>query len=186
MQSILQISKYNYTYKCVNKDICMYTYFFTIEMFKLSEKHEIDRGILKCEYIRNSRNEISTINTFNSEIYINIPRENSVIRLLKSSIELNFDVLHAATGNRCADGDEIRLANLGPIGLFSNYKSTTSSGKHLEEIIHAHFVYLMYKLLISSRDSDDLSIGFDRDRNRRQRELTHNKNIKGKYQVKII
>ena len=42
----------------------------------------------------------------------------------------------------------------------------------------------MYKLLTSSRDSDDLSIGFDRDRKRRKRELTNNKNIKGKYHLR--
>ena len=44
----------------------------------------------------------------------------------------------------------------------------------------------MYELLTSSRGSDDLSIGFDRDRNRRKRELTNNKNIKGKYHMKIF
>ena len=44
----------------------------------------------------------------------------------------------------------------------------------------------MYKLITSSRDSDDLSIGFDRDRGRRQRELTNNKNIKGKYHLRIM
>ena len=43
----------------------------------------------------------------------------------------------------------------------------------------------MYKLLTSSRGSDDLSIGFDRDRDRRKRELTNNKNIKGKYHMRI-
>ena len=43
----------------------------------------------------------------------------------------------------------------------------------------------MYKLLTSSKGSDDLSIGFDRDRNRRRNELTNNKNIKGKYHVRI-
>ena len=42
----------------------------------------------------------------------------------------------------------------------------------------------MYKLLTSSKDSDDMSIGFDRDRDRRQRELSNNKNIKGKYHVR--
>ena len=83
------------------------------------------------------------------------------------------------------DGNNIRLVNLGPIALFSNYKLTTSSGKHLENIDHAHIVSLMYKLLTSSRGSDDLSIGFDRDGNRRQRELTNNKTQKGKYHVRI-
>ena len=154
-------------------------------MFKLSEKYSINRDILKCDYIRYSPSEISTINTANSQIYINIPREDSVVSLLNSYLELNFDVLHAATNNRYVDGNDIRLVNLGPIALFSNYKLTTSSGKHLENIDHAHIVSLMYKLLTSSRGSDDLSIGFDRDRNRRQRELTNNKTQKGKYHVRI-
>ena len=152
-------------------------------MFKLSENYEVDRKILKCDYIRYSPAEISTINTANSQIYINIPREDSVISLLNSYLELNFDVLHAGNDNRYVDANDIRLVNLGPIALFSNYKLTTSSGKHLEEISHAHIVSLMYKLLTSSKDSDDLSIGFDRNRGRRKNELTNNKNIKGKYHV---
>ena len=121
-------------------------------MFKLSEKYEIDRKILKCDYIRYSPSEISTINTPNSQIYINVPREDTVISLLNSYIEVNFDVLKADTINRYADADDIRLINLGPIALFSNYKLTTSSGKHLENIDHAHIVSLMYKLLSSSRE----------------------------------
>ena len=43
----------------------------------------------------------------------------------------------------------------------------------------------MLKFLTSSKGSDDLSIGFDRDRARRRNELTNNKNIKGKYHVRI-
>ena len=77
-------------------------------MFKLSEKYEIDRKTLNCDYIRYSPSEISTINTPNSQIFINIPREDSVISLLNSYIEINFDVLKAATSNRYADGDDIR------------------------------------------------------------------------------
>ena len=154
-------------------------------MFKLSEKYEINRDILKCDYIRYSPSEINTINTANSQVYINIPREDSVISLLNSYLELNFDVLHVRTNNRYANDNDIRLVNLGPIALFSNYKLTTSSGKHLENIDHAHIVSLMYKLLPSSKGSDDLSIGFDRDRGRRQRELTNNKTQKGKYHVRI-
>ena len=61
----------------------------------------------------------------------------------------------------------------------------TSSGKHLENFDYAHIVSLMYKLLTLSRDIDDLSNGFDRNRNRRKRELTNNKNVKGKYHVRI-
>ena len=154
-------------------------------MFKLSEKYEIDRRILKCDYIRYSPSEISTINTPNSQRYINIPREDSVISLLNSYTELNFDVLKATTSNRYEDTDDIRLINLGPIALFSNYKLTTSSGKLLENIDHAHIVSLMHKLLSSSRDSDDLSIGFDRNRDKRKRELLNNKTQKGKFHLRI-
>ena len=50
-------------------------------MFNLCEKYEVHRRILKCDYIRYSPSEISTINTANSQIYINIAREDSVISL---------------------------------------------------------------------------------------------------------
>ena len=73
---------------------------------------------------------------------------------------------------------------MGPIALFSIYKLTTSSGKHLEEISHAHIVNLMYKLMTSIKDSDHLSIGFDRNRGRRKNELSNNKSIKGKYHIR--
>ena len=136
-------------------------------MFKLSEKYEVDRRILKCDYIRYSPSEISTINTANSQIYINIPREDSLISLLNSYIDLNFDVVHGVNNDRYANNTEIRLVNLGHIALFSNYKLTTGSGKHLEEVSHAHIVSLMYKLIKTAKGCDDLSIGFDRDRTRR-------------------
>ena len=154
-------------------------------MFKLSGRYQIDRRFLKCDYIRYSPSEISTINTANSQIYINTPREDSLISLLNSYIDLNFDVLNAATNNRYADGADIWLINLAAIALCSNFKLITSSGKHLDNIDHAHIVSLMYKLLTSSRDSDDLSIGIDRNRDRRKRELTNNKKVKGKYHMRV-
>ena len=98
---------------------------------------------------------------------------------------MNFDVLHAATNNRYVDAEVIWLNNLAALALFSNFRLTTSSGKHLKNIGRAHIVSLMYKILTSSRGSDNLSIGFDRGRNRRKRELTNNKNIKGKYHMRI-
>ena len=91
-------------------------------MFKLNENYDVDQRILKCGYIRYSPSELSTINTPNSQIYNNIPRGDSVNKLLGSVIRLNFDILHTATNNRYKDGDEIRLVNDGPIALFSNYK----------------------------------------------------------------
>ena len=88
-------------------------------MFKLNEKYETNRNILKCDYIRYSPSETGTINTANSQVYINIPREDSVFSLLKSYLEINFSVLHAATKNRYVDGNDIPLINLGLIALFS-------------------------------------------------------------------
>ena len=138
-------------------------------------KKNVDREILNCDYIRYSPSEKSTICTPNCQIHFNIPRKDSVISLLNKYIELKFDILKTASSNTYADADDIRLINLGPIALFGNYKLTTSSSKHLENIDYAHIVPLMCKLLSSSRDSDDLSIGFDRSRDRRKRDLNNNK-----------
>ena len=43
-------------------------FFFTFQMFKLNQKYEINRGILKSDYIRYSPSEISTIKTANSQV----------------------------------------------------------------------------------------------------------------------
>ena len=154
-------------------------------MFKLSEKYQTDRKILKCDYIRYSPSEISTIYTPNSQIYISKPSKDSAFSFLNSSLDSNFDVLNAATGNSYVDTNDISVVNLGPIALFSNYKLKTSSRERLEDFNHAHIVSLMYKLITSSRGADDLSIGFDRSRDTRKRELTKNKIQKGKDLVRI-
>ena len=155
-------------------------------MFTLNEEYEVNRSILKCYSFRYSPAEISTINTANSQKYINIPREGSGVSLSNSYLDLIFDVLHAATGNRYADGNDIRLVEFGPIASFSGYKLTTSSGRHLEDISHAHSGSLMYKLITSTEDTADLSIGFDRDHDRRQRELINNKIVRGKYHMRFM
>ena len=109
-------------------------------MFNLNENYEVDRRILKCDYIRYSPAETSTINTPNSRIYINIPREDSVISLLDSYFDLNFEVVKRTDSSRYGNGNDIRLVNLAPIALFGNFKLTTSSVKHLEDLSHAHLV----------------------------------------------
>ena len=116
-------------------------------MFKLNENYEVDRRILKCDYIRYSTAETSTIKTPNSQIYINIPREDSAISLLNSYLDLNFEVIKKADDSRYRNGNDTKLVIRGPIALFSNFKLTTSSGKHLEDISQAHLVSLMYKLI---------------------------------------
>ena len=47
-------------------------------MFILNEKYEINRNILKCDYIRYSPSEINSKNTANSQIYNEIHGEDSV------------------------------------------------------------------------------------------------------------
>ena len=44
----------------------------------------------------------------------------------------------------------------------------------------------MYKLTTGARDTNDLSLGFDLDRGRRQQELTNNKTQKGKYHIRVF
>ena len=150
-------------------------------MFKLSEKHEVDRRNLKCDYKRYTPSEPSTIDTAKSQMFINIPEEGTVLSMLNGYLHVLYS---ANPDNRYADDVDIQKVSLGPIALVSNYKLTTGSGKHLENFSHAHLVSLMCKLLISPKHSVDLSTGFDQDRNRRQRELNINKNIEANYHIR--
>ena len=70
------------------------------------------------------------------------------------------------------------MVNLGPIALFSSFISTTFSGKHLEDISLRQIVSLLHKLNTSVKDTDHLYVGFDRDRKRRQQELTKKQKVK--------
>ena len=96
-------------------------------MYKLNENYEVDRRILKRDYKRHSPAETSTKNTPNSQILNNIPTEGFVVSLLNSCLDLNFEVIKKADDSMYGNGDEIRLVNLGPIALFSNFKLSTSS-----------------------------------------------------------
>ena len=71
-------------------------------MFKLNENYEVDRRILKCDYVRYSPAETSTINTSNSQICLIIPIGDSVISLLKSYLDLNFEVIKRADNSKYA------------------------------------------------------------------------------------
>ena len=86
---------------------------------------------------------MSTITTAISQIYINTPTQDSVISLLNGYLDFNFEKNQKAEFSRYANGNDIQLVNLGPIALFSNFKLTTSSGNHLEDISHAHIFSLM-------------------------------------------
>ena len=103
-----------------------------------------------------------------------------------SYLELDFRVTDRAGAHaRYADGDHIRLVNLGPIALFDKYRLTGSSKKEIDEIDNAHVICLMHKLISSSSDTDILSIGSHRSIEARERELTTNNKTKGIYVVRI-
>ena len=77
-------------------------------MFKLSEKYDINRDILKCDYIRYAPSELSTVHTANSQKKIYEPRGDAVNFLLISLLDINFDVFNAANpDNRFTDNDNI-------------------------------------------------------------------------------
>ena len=98
---------------------------------------------MKCDYIGYSPAETSTINTPNGKMTINIPREDGVISLLDSYLDLSFEVVKRPDISRYyANGKDIRLVNLGPIASIGIFKLTNSSGKHVEHISFAHIVSL--------------------------------------------
>ena len=99
---------------------------------------------------------------------------------------MKLDVVKVADNSRHAYSNDIRLVNLGPVALFGNSRLTTSSGKHLEHFSFEHIVSLMYKQITSARGTDDLHIGFDLDLIGRQRELTNNRKVIGKYYVRLL
>ena len=156
-------------------------------MFNLPHKFAFDRPIFKSDYITSTPPSLNVVNAENNQVFIDKPREDSAISLKDSYLELDFSVTHRASAHgRCADGSHIKLVNLGRIALFNKYRLTSSSGKEKEEIDNAHVFRLMYKLLPSSRDSDDLSIDFHRSNVFREKEVTTNKQIKGNFQVRIF
>ena len=107
------------------KQLCV-NMFLTTEMFKLIGKSEVDQRLLKCDYIRYSTAENSTINTPSIQIYINVPREDSVISLLNGYLQLNFEVIEKAEKSRYGNDNGLRSVILGPIAFFSTFKLTTS------------------------------------------------------------
>ena len=117
-----------------------------------------------------------------------MPREVSVFSLLNFylELELKFKDIEKTNKSRYANVNDTKLVYLGPIALFNNFRLTTSSGKHSEDISQARIVFLMYKQITRAKETDGSSIGLDRNRNRRQQEWTNNKNTKGKYHVRIL
>ena len=132
-------------------------------MINLSQKYAAGRPVPKCDYIRHTPPLINLVNAENNQVFIDIPRQDSAISFKGSYLELDVNVSHGAGGHaRYVDGDHLRLVNLSLNTLLNKYRLTSSSWKEIEEIDNPHVICLLCSLLLSSRDSDDLSIRFHR------------------------
>ena len=76
---------------------------------------------MECDYIGYSPAETSTRNTRDSQIYINITEDGSVISLLYSYLDLNFEVTKEADKSRYGNGNDIRLFNSRPVAFSSKF-----------------------------------------------------------------
>ena len=106
--------------------------------------------------------------------------------MLNSYLDLSFEFIKKGDKSRYANGNDIPLVILSPTALFSTFKLTTSSAKQSEDISYSHIVFLKYILITSSKDSNDLSIGLDRNRGTRKNELALEKKMKGKNHLRIL
>ena len=84
-----------------------------------------------------------------------------------------------------ADGDLLRLGILAPIALYNKYRLANCNEKQTEEIGKAQDNCLMYRLVSSSRESDDMFVGFHRSFEAREREKTKLKTTKANHHVRI-
>ena len=96
--------------------------------FNLKNTKKISRELYKSDFYRYIPSSLTTVNNNNSNITINIPREDSYISLQNSYILINFEVTRV-DDTKYVDGNEISLVNLGPVALFSEGKLTT----HIQE-----------------------------------------------------
>ena len=111
----------------------------------------VDRSILQCEYIRYTQQTRLGANRAIGQLYIDIPTEDLVLSLKVSYLELEIDILAEMDDETSLAADIVRLVNLGSSAFFSEYKSSSSSGKEFEFIVHAHIACLPYKILTSPR-----------------------------------
>ena len=71
------------------------------------ENYEVDRRNSKCDVITLfACRKVSTMKTPNSQIYINIPRKDSVTSSLNNFLVFNFDVINKTYSSSYANSDD--------------------------------------------------------------------------------
>ena len=103
-----------------------------------------------------------------------------------SFIDLDFKlILAAASHGNFEDADFTSFVYLAPISLFSEHEMTISIGEHLERFDYAHAVCLMYTLVTSSKDTNDLSIAVDESNARFKIEMSDNKQASNEERLRV-
>ena len=103
-------------------------------MFNLKNTETLAKELYKSDFRRYSTSSLANINNNNSNIEINIPRENTYISLQTIYISLQFNVTpNVAANTQNAINNAISLGNLGLIALFSEAKLATTSNKRLQK-----------------------------------------------------
>ncbi len=133
----------------------------TSAMFQIDRPVLLDRSLFKKDFMRYDPPSLATINTTNSIISIDIPREDSYINLHDSYLKVELQVVKNADDTLYADGNGICLINLAPAALFSEMTLSTSSKKVIERVEQVHIATLMYKMLSSGEG--DLMTFFEKD-----------------------
>ena len=119
--------------------------------FNLDKTYGYNNDIHKSMIIKYKPNNLTTMNTVNTNINIILNREENHLNLRYSYLEIEFVVSDDAGGVFFNDAN-IRLVNFGMAELFSSVKLATSGGRTIEYIDHCHTNLLMYKLLTSTDD----------------------------------
>ena len=96
-------------------------------------------------------NNLAMMNTVFTKINIILKREENLLKIRDSYLEIEFVVSDNAGGLFAIYGN-IRLVNYGMMALFSSVEIETSSGRTIEYIDHSHPNLLMYKFLTSAAD----------------------------------
>ena len=133
--------------------------------FNLDSTYGYDNDIHKSRIIKYKPNNLTTMNTVNTNINIILNREENHLNLRDSYLEIEFVVSNDA-GGVFANNANIRLVNYGMMALFSSVKLGTSGGRTIEYIDHCQPNLLMYKLLTST--DDEYESGFVRNQGNRE------------------
>ena len=91
-------------------------------MFKFSQKYTVYTLVLEGDFFHLTPLSINLVIGEVNHLFIDIPREDIAISLKDSYLELEFDATHrTAIHARYADGDHLRIVNLGLIDFFIEF-----------------------------------------------------------------